>query len=179
LAKRVADAETMALPSVFDNPTPFTRQAIGRQTASKSVPYAVVFVKDQQATYLSPYEAGGKQFLGKKRALLNPKDIKVNQYGNIPKGALQRLRGRKDVFIGTIVTKSGPISGVWQAASYRARHVRGGRAAGGNMKLLIRWGEPQEVKPVLHFGDRAAKVVADHWRTDFEAAIARALATVK
>jgi len=179
LAKRVQAAETSAMPTLFHKATPFTLRGIAVQGATKAVPYAVILVKDVQAQYLSPLEFGGPQFLGKKKALLNPKDIKVNQYGNLPKGALQRLKGRKDVFIGTIVTKSGPIAGVWQAAAYKAKREKGARTAGGNMKLLIRWGNPQPVKPVFHFGTRAQQVVMQHWREDFDAAMVKALATAK
>lgn len=180
LAQKVADAETAALSSVFDKATPFTLKAFGIQKATKSVPYAVVFAKDRQDKYLAPYEDGGRQFLGSKRALLNPKDIKLNQYRNIPKGALARLKGRKDIFIGAMPTKSGMVGGVWQRLPVpklpRGTH---GPPAPHRFKLLIRWGDPQPVPAKLHFGDRARRTVGANLQGEFAAAMAKAQATAR
>jgi hypothetical protein len=181
ISKRVAAAETAALGSEFHKATPFTKRAIAIQPARKEVPYAVVYVKDAQAAYLAPYETGGRQFLGSKRALINPKAKPLlNQYGNLPKGKLQRLKGRKDVFIGAVKTKAGLVSGVWQRLPghiANAKDAKGEKV--GPLVLLIRWGDPQEVKPTLHFATRAAKVASDSVVTEFQAAFAKALATAK
>jgi hypothetical protein len=187
LADRVAKAETAALPSVFDKATPFTLRAFGIQRATKAVPYAVVFAKDRQSQYLSPYEDGGKQALLGKRALLNPKDIRLNAFNNLPKNTLARLKGRQDVFIGTVKTKSGPIAGVWQRVPLpkgtrgrrKLEQARGAAKATDTMRLLIRWGDPQAVQPKLHFSDRARSVVATNLQADFNAAIAKAIATAR
>jgi hypothetical protein len=178
LAKRVADAEREAVGSVFDKATPFTRNAFAVQRASKAMPYAIVFAKDKQDDYLAPYETGGRQFLGSKHALLNPKGIALNQFGNLPKGALQRLKGRKNVFIGALPTKAGMVAGVWLRLP-SPRRPKGSPPVPHKHRLLIRWGDAQPVQAKLHFGDRAVAVANANLVAEFDAAMAKAIATAK
>ena len=60
----------------------------------------MVFAKDIAAQYLEPYEDGGPQFLGAKRAILAPVAQRTNQYGNLPRTALVRLKAKPNVFTG-------------------------------------------------------------------------------
>src|SRR5476649_251163 len=93
LAKRVQGEQTKAFTRVFDRPTPFTLKAIGVKAARKTDLVATVFVKDIAASYLAPYEFGGVHKLNGK-AMLVPKGAPTNQYGNLPKNLLERLKGR-------------------------------------------------------------------------------------
>jgi hypothetical protein len=190
LARRVQEKETSALPTALHKkPTPFTMRAFGVIGATKATLTAVVFAKDAQAKYLAPSEFGGPQLLGTKRALLNPKDIQLNQYSNIPKGTVGRLKGRADIFIGSIQTqKAGVISGVWQrvrvtpkGAGRRHPHHRGSiyNADHGALRLLIRWGEGTEVSAHLGYHDRARLVVQQNFQAEFSKAMDKALATMK
>ncbi len=189
LARRVQEAETKGLAATFDRPTPFTMRAFGVKPARKADPTATVFARDIQAAYLEPYEFGGKQVLGSKRAILNPKDIALNVYGNIPRGQLKRLKGRSDVFIGSVKFKSGAtISGVWQRPARGARR-HGGRGTKGNvsniagantgLKLLIRFTDPVEVHQRLHYFERAQQIVDRWFNAEFSAGMRKALATAR
>ncbi|MBX6382093.1 MAG: hypothetical protein IRZ07_03830 [Microbispora sp.] len=93
-------AVTRSLPQTFDRPTPFTLRAIGIKAATKRDLTARVFVKDAQAKYLALEETGGTRTPDKGVALVMPKAVARNAFGNIPKGMLQRLKRQKNVFVG-------------------------------------------------------------------------------
>src|ERR1019366_1315035 len=56
VAQMVKQAELANFRTKFDNPTPFTMKAIGVIPAMKRNLTATIFVKDDQAPYLAPYE---------------------------------------------------------------------------------------------------------------------------
>ncbi|NTZ82209.1 hypothetical protein FCJ61_04045 [Burkholderia metallica] len=194
-AQRVADAEGENLADTLANPSPFTRRSIGVKRARKNDPTAVVFMKDIAAGYLEPYEVGGVHKLNS-RALLNPKNIRLNQYGQLPRGTLAMLKGRPDIFIGAIKTASGEtINGVWQRPTNTARvtllNARGKRLGKlnkidtsqsngrGRLKLLIRFGDALPVKKRLNWGARARQIV-DRWiDRDMQDALAAAMKTAR
>jgi hypothetical protein len=172
LAGMVRDAETEALSDVFDNPTPFTRRAFGVRSATKHNLTAYVFAKDIQAQYLEPWETGGRQVLGSKRAILTPKGARVNQYGNLPKGRLATLKAQSNVFIGAVKTKKGEtINGVWRRPARR-----NGKST---LKLMIRFSDPAPVPARLHFADRALDIVRRNGEAEWDKAMAVALATAR
>lgn len=183
LAKRVQAEEQAALRRVFDRPTPFTINAIGVKAARKTDPVATVFVKDVAASYLAPYEFGGRHKINGK-AMLVPKAAPTNQYGNLPKSLLARLKGRSDIFIGPIKTKSGEvINGVWQrpmpVAPLAGRRGQRGANRTDHLKLLVRFTDAQEVTKHLNYMARAKLVIATHFNAEFAAAMTKAMASAK
>jgi hypothetical protein len=197
LAKRVGAVETANLKSEFPTLTPFTEKSVGIKPARKDDPTALVFVKDTAARYLEPYENRATHYLGAKKGLLVPIDQATNQYGNLPRGTLKRLLGRKDVFVGPVKTKAGIVNGVWQRPYLREhdtskdmsagmrRKVRGqgkqprGANTTGQLRLLIRFKDSPVVRQQLGFGVHARKTVGAFWRADFDAALDQALATAR
>ncbi|ANN70901.1 hypothetical protein [Bordetella bronchialis] len=192
-AARVQAAETENIKATFKNPTPFTQKSVGVSKARKSSPVATIYVKKIAAAYLQPYEDGGVHKLNS-RALLNPKDIRLNSYGQLPRSALGRLKARPDVFIGAIRARGGQsVNGVWQrVAPKRGRGA--GKATGrrgvnqaalaqqnprGRLKLLIRFGDALPVNKQLNFGATAREIVDRYFPSDFEAALAEALRTAR
>lgn len=171
LAKEVQAAEKANLKRTFKHPKPFTVNSIGMRGASKRTLESKVFVRPVAAKYLQPYETGGAHVLPG-QALLNPKDIRLNQYGQLSRGTLKRLKGRNDVFIGSVKTKHGDIDGVWQ----RRRATKGNSS---RLKLLIRFGNALPVNEQLHYGDRAKVLVARRFNAVFGTAMAKAIATAK
>ena len=161
------------LPSVFDRPTPFTINAIAVKPARKTDLTAVVFAKDIAAQYLEPFEDGGPRFLGAKRGLLKPVQQSTDQYGNLPRTALARLKAKPTVFTGKVVTKNGQIiSGVWQRTAAT-------KSSKGGLKLLIRFADPQPVTQRLHFRDRIERVASANLKGEFRKAMAAALASAR
>lgn len=184
IARKVQAAEMAALSTTLDNPTPFTLKSVAVIPARKATQEAVVFVKDIAAAYLAPFEFGGPHFLGSKRALLNPKAQPVNQYGNLPRTTLARLKSRPNVFVGTIKTKSGAeLGGVFERLGMtrtgRVRKARKGQPAPHGLKLLIRFSDPLPVKPTLHYRDRARKIVEQSFAAELSKALAAAMKTAR
>jgi hypothetical protein len=194
-AARVADIERRNIQQTFAHPTPFTQKSIGVSKAKKTSPTAVVYLKDIAASYLQPFETGGVHKLNS-QALLNPKNIRLNQYGQLTRGSLANLKGRPDVFIGAVKTADGQtINGVWQRPTNtkrvspidsKGKRVRklhkldtsanGGR---GHLKLLIRFGDALPVKKRLNWGSTARQTVARFIDQDMADALAAALKTAR
>lgn len=182
LAQGVSDQESDAVRETFDNPTPFTQKGFRVQPATKADQVAFVFAKDIAAQYLAPYVFGGPRWLGSKRAMLVPKGVATNQYGNLPRGKLQALKGKPGIFVGDVKTKGGKtIGGVWQrpVAAARPRGMRRGAIAQprGGLKLLIRFEDTTQTRKHLPFYERAQAYVSRHARDEFTRALRQALAT--
>lgn len=171
LGKIVKDKETENLKATFPTLTPFTAHSVALLKANKGNPTVTILIKDRAATYLDPYETGGRRVLNS-RALLNPKGVNLNQYGNIPKGRLAALRGRADVFIGAVKRDGRSISGVWQ-------RIPASKGVPAKLKLLIRFGDAMPVKQRLHYQSKGRAVVAANFDQCFQDAMARAMATAK
>lgn len=189
VARNVQAAEKEAIRNTFDNPTPFTVNSVGVRGATKATMTAVVFVKDIAAAYLEPFETGGAHKLNS-RALLNPKGVNLNQYGNMPRGALARYRGRKDVFVGAVTfRKSGQtVSGVWQRPDYGQRRDGGKGTKGAlkdahgvksGLKLLVRFGDALPVKERLGYRERAQRIIERTWNKEFGRALGRAMGSAR
>lgn len=186
-AQRVAEGESDNIVQTLKNPTPFTRKSVGVRRARKGIPTAFVFMKDITASYLQPYETGGVHKLPGS-ALLNPKDIALNQYGQLPRGIMSKLRSRNDIYIGVVKTAKGSINGVWQRLDVsRNGGVRKKRVARGGLydkhlgalKLLIRFGDALPVKKQLNWGSNAKRIV-DQWiDRDLSEALAAARRSAK
>lgn len=183
LAKGVVQAERALIDHTFETPTPFTENAYRIEVATKGRPIAIVAAKDIQAEYLEPYVDGGPRFLGDKKAMLAPRAVRVNQYGNLPRGKLQSLKGRKDIFVGPVHTKSGKvINGVWQRtvrSSAGSRRRNAGTAAASPLKLLIRFEDTTPVRKKLQFYPVAREYVRRNAAAVFNEAMKRALATAR
>lgn len=188
LAKLVQKSEVTNLAATLKNPSPFTLRSVRIIAARKEMPEATVFVMDKAAEYLEPYERGGVHKLNSK-ALLNPKDIALNQYGQLRKGALAALKGRSDIFIGPVRTKKGIVNGVWQreAASAAITNKKTGKTristrginTSGALKLLLRFGDALPVKKHLGYQARATAVVNANFNREMGKALARAMASAR
>lgn len=171
LAKEVQAAEKANIQHTFKHPKPFTVNAVGVKGATKTSLEARVFIRPIAAKYLQPYETGGLHVLPG-RALLNPKDIKLNQYGQLSRGAMQRLKARSDIYIGIIKTQHGDVNGVWQ----RTKASKGNPS---RLKLLLRFGDALPVDKRLEYFARAKALVGRRFNPVFGAAMAKAIATAR
>lgn len=185
-ARKIQAAEKVALSRKLDNPTPFTVNAVGSAGARRDNLMAKVFVRDIAASYLEPFEIGGDHKLNS-QALLNPKNIKLNKYGNLTRNKMSQLKAKPDVFIGEI----DGVNGVWQrrkATKGKKNAKRRKRSQNGTRqprqpqrapKLLIRFGEALPVHPVLGYMDRAQAMAANLMQTELSRAMAAALASAR
>lgn len=178
LAKGVAADEVDLIDETFKTPTPFTEKAYRIEVATKAKPVARVAAKDIQAEYLKPYVVGGSRSLGGKRGMLAPRGVKLNQYGNLTKGTLARLKGKPNVFVGRVKTRKGKtISGLWQRQP--ARRTSKGSSPAGPLKLLIAFADTTPVPKRLPFEQRARAYLKRHTPEAFTEAMQRAQATAR
>jgi len=180
LGKLAQAAEKQAMPKVFENPTPFTVNSVAVQAAKKSMPVARVYIRDKAAQYLAPYEYGGMQYLGGKRADLVPVGAAANRYGNLPRNAIRKYLSRPDVFLGNVKTAHGNVYGLWQrpqpVAKKTGRRAAKGANTSGKLKLLVAFHAPVQTRKRLGFGDRAQAVVSANFNRVFGAELAQAIA---
>lgn len=163
----VAPAIERQIDRVFDNPTPFTKKGVGYRWATKSSLVSTVFMKDIQGQYLRLEETGGVR-TPQGRAIVMPVGQRLNQYGNIPKGAVKRLLARPDVFTGRI----NGVAGVWQRTMDRTTKERG-------VKLLIAWEDKATYTPRFGFYETARASAELNFRGRYEVALSKALATAR
>lgn len=186
VVRKIEDAQKVAMQRNLDNPTPFTVKSVRSKGARKTDLKAKVFVMNTAAAYLEPFETGGGHKLNGS-ALLNPKDIKLNKYGNLPRNKLSSLKSKENTFIGDI----GGVNGVWQrkkAKKGKKGRKRLQRSPNGTRrdrkkqpmpKLLIRFGDALPVEPVLGYQDRAMKMTQALLPQEINRAIAEAIRTAR
>ncbi|MGC1550832.1 MAG: hypothetical protein WA777_20105 [Rhodanobacter sp.] len=171
LAKRVKVAEAGQIKATFKHPKPFTVNSVAVKGATKASLTAVVYVKPIAAKYLAPYEDGGSHVLPGS-ALLNPKNIRLDQYGQLTRATLKRLKSMPNVFIGPVKTAHGSVNGVWQ-------RIKASKGKPAHLKLLIRFGDALPVNKRLNFGSTAKKVIDRGLVKAFSDAMTKAMATAK
>lgn len=186
VVRKIEDAQKVAMQRNLDNPTPFTVKSVKSRGARKSDLKAKVFVMNTAAAYLEPFETGGVHKLNGS-ALLNPKDIKLNKYGNLPRNKLSSLKSKENTFIGDI---SG-VNGVWQRKKAKKgkkgrkrlqrspKGTRRDRKKQPMPKLLIRFGDALPVEPVLGYQDRVMKMTQALLPQEINRAIAEAIRTAR
>lgn len=166
-AKAVQKAVIAQAEKDLDNPMPFTKRGFYVQRATKANLIAVVGIKDIQDKYLRTQIFGGTS-KPNKRALLKPKNVALNAYGNLPRNRVKRLLARADVFSGTVAG----IDGIWQRLGKDGKAKR-------NVKLLIRYKKEQRYKPQYKFYETAEKVARSSFRRNFDNALAEALRSAR
>jgi len=183
VARQIQEAEKLQMKKVLQNPTPFTVNAVGSIGARKDNLVAKVFVRDIAAGYLDPFEFGGVHKLNS-QALLNPKSIRLNKYGNLSRNKLSQLKAKKNIFIGTI----DGIDGVWQRPKYKKVKRRLQRSKNGTRqdrlpqplpKLLIRFGNALPVHEHLDYFKTAQAMAQQLMPGEMAKALDEAMKTAK
>lgn len=179
VVRQIELAQKTAFERHLESPTPFTVKSVGSVAARKNNLTAKVFVRDTAAGYLEPFEFGGEHKLNS-QALLNPKNVKLNKYGNMPRNKLSQLKAKENVFV---------VNAVWQRKKpMKAKKRRAKRSANGTRrpkrkqrspKLLIRFGDALPVTPVLGYMDRARTMANALLPSALNQAIAEAIRTAK
>lgn len=193
LAKQAQAAEQAALPQVFSHLSPFTRQGIAIEPATKGKPQACVYVRDLQAKYLATEEFGGTRTSSLNtriisRALSMPGvGARLNKAGGLPRGYIKSLAARAQadkekradaqagnrkmpkrdggVFIMSGHGPSGGPGGIFQ------------RLPGHHLTRLISFESEAHYTAKFGFEPRAIAVVRQNGRAVFDAALKQAFAT--
>lgn len=157
----VKTAVELRIELAFDRPTPFTRRGVAYLAARKNRLVSTVLIKDRQAAYLLIEETGGTR-LPKRRAIPIPVGQRRNQYGNMPRGSVQRLLARPDTFSGRVNGQGG----IWQRRKNR-------------LKLLVAWEDRAEYRPIFKFYETAREAAEIAFPHAFRRALDRAIATAR
>uniref|UniRef100_A0A3B0M8B5 Prophage minor tail protein Z (GPZ) n=1 Tax=Arsenophonus endosymbiont of Trialeurodes vaporariorum TaxID=235567 RepID=A0A3B0M8B5_9GAMM len=186
VVRKIEQAQKFTLQRQLEKLTQFTIKSVGSKGARKDDLRVKVFVRDIAASYLEPFEVGGVHKL-KSAALLNPKNVKLNKYSNLPRNKLSQLKSKDNVFIGDI----DGINGVWQRQKTKKgkkNKKRLKRSSNGTLraqqkqpmpKLLIRFGDALPVEPVLAYQDRAQKMAQALLPQEISRAFDEAICTAK
>jgi hypothetical protein len=186
VARQIAAAQKVGMQRNLDNPTPFTVSSVGSFGARKDRLQAKVFVRDIAASYLEPFEFGGQHKLNG-QALLNPKNIKLNKFGNLARNKTQQLKAKENVFVGEVNGVSGFFQRKKGKKSKKVKKrqkrspngVHRAREKQRAPKLLIQFGDALAVKPTLGYFDRANAMAQALMPGALSLAIERALKTAK
>ena len=172
LARKVIAGEIEEIEKDFPTATPFTKRAFSYIPATKSNPFTTIYAKDIQDTYLEPYTDAGSSVPTAGGAMLVPKGIGLNQYGNIPYKKIASLRAGGNVFVGTIKTKAGAkIGGVFERLKGKGDTQR--------LKILVRFTDPWNVKQHFDFEQRAIDTIEREVQDAMEQALLKALDSMK
>lgn len=112
---QTAAALRQALPAelerVLDRPTTFTKQGTYLRAARRDDLRAEVGFKDRQAAYMRWVTEGGTRPAGA-RGIKLPGNIELNQFGNIPRGVIDKLkRAAQDGTLGASLRRRLQIDG--------------------------------------------------------------------
>ena len=175
VVRDIAAAQKVALGRKLESPTPFTVNSVGSAGARKNNLRAKVFVRDVAAEYLEPFEFGGEHKLNS-QALLNPKNIKLNKYGNMPRNKLSQLKAKPNVFVGEV----NGVDAVWQRRKpKKANGTRRPKRKQRAPKLLVRFGDALPVTPTLDYMNRSRSMAAGLMPGALSRAIEEAIRTAK
>jgi len=145
-------AETVALDKHLDRPTPFTRMAYEVVRANKGRLIASVRARPIQAEYLKWQVRGGVEG-PKKRAIVLPRAIGTNTWGNMTKGAIKTALSKPNVFSGKPGGGMSGPAGIWQRLKGR------GKGDPGQLRLLVAYTPRATYTPLLPFGQATHREV--------------------
>ena len=161
-AKDGQAAAQKAMEKALDRPTPFTLRGIAVKRATKSNQESVVYIKDIQAEYLRWQITGGTR-KARNKALLVPENIRLNKYGNMPRGRINKLRDKKNIFSGEV----DGVSGVYQRYKRKAP------------RLLVSYEKDARYGVKYPFAKIVKKTVARTFPDNFRGALAYAALTAR
>lgn len=153
-----------ALRKGLDRPTPFTMKAFAMRRATKRSLTGAVFAKRIQNDYLTRLEDGGTR-QPKRRAILVPVGLRLNKYGNMPRGAVKRTVAKPKTFSGR--PKGRSAAGIWE------------RRAGNKLRLLIHYADRARYSSRLKLIPGAAKTATARLPGAMLKAMRRALGSAR
>lgn len=197
---RTAQAVKAAMPAVLeqqlDRPTPFTKRGLFVRAARKEDLTAIVGFQDIQARYLRRQIEGGTREPGP-RGIKLPGNIQLNTFGNIPKGAIDKLKAaaqngqlsgalRKRLGVGGRRKGQGELQlffGKPQGRGWEKAPVGIYRRVPGNpgklVPVVVFEDTPAKYRPRLKFREAAEAVVAREWQRQFATAFEQAMRTAR
>jgi hypothetical protein len=158
--------------------TPFTQKAFKYSRSNKRNLIAKVFIDENRQKYMRFMIAGGTRVPDKRAILVATDHSKLNKYGNIPRGTVQQMINNKTKFFkGAPKGKQGPqYEGIWE------RYGRQSKGSGQRIRMVARYEDKTQYKPIFMFADYARNVVFSRdngFNKIFRANLERAIANAK
>jgi hypothetical protein len=193
---KVADAMPAEIDKAIDKPIPFTRTGVAvLKYADKTKLSTTVGFKTAQAKYMIWAVDGGIRNPGS-AGLKLPSAIQVNEYGNIPKGAIAKLlavarkeqtKTGKDKKITKALSSSIKVSNKIELFYGTPKSTTGKNWPRGIYKVTDKSLIPLIIFPVsparytkrLDFQGIAGRVISKEWPTQFKLALADAIRTAR
>ncbi|MGL4647937.1 MAG: hypothetical protein ACRC1H_00910 [Caldilineaceae bacterium] len=187
--KAVADAMPAEIERALDRPTPFTKRGVRvLKYANKARLEATVGFMRAQAEYMRWQIEGGSRQPGTEGLRL-PAAIKVNEFGNIPKGIIRQLvavarkerrlgkvKARRiavsrevELFYGDPIDKTGKT---WPRGIYKATR-------NALVPLVVFPVTPARYRAIFDFPRIAEGIVKREWSRQFDKAMDEALRTAR
>ena len=187
--KKVADAMPDEIEKAIDKPTPFTKRGVRVLAyANKSRLQTTVGFMAAQAKYMRWQVEGGVRQPGS-AGLRLPSAIKVNEFGNIPKGIINQLVAvaRKEGKLGKVKARRVQVSSKVELFYGDPLDKTGKKWPRGIYKIIIGSLIPLVVFPVtparyraiFDFPRIAEGIAKREWPRQFETALADALRTAR
>lgn len=156
---------------------PFTQKGFRYKRSNKRNLIATVFIDPARAKYMQFMVEGGTRFPNKRAILVATSNSKVNKYGNIPRGTVQdMIQNKTKFFNGVPKGKQGSqYEGIWERYGRKT-----GKNAGQRIRMVARYEDKAQYKPLFPFGNFAKDVVFsrnDGFARLFRSNLARAIAT--
>lgn len=146
----------------LDRPTPFTKKGVRVKRSTKQKLQAEIFIQEIQAEYLKYAIEGGTR-KPKNKAIPIPQKIRLNKYGNMPRGKIKQLLARDDVF----VINNDESAGIYQ------------RLRNGTYRLLASFHSEAKYKERYPFEEIVQKEAGKRFRAFMQQSLDKALATAK
>ena len=187
--KAIADAMPSEIERVINKPTPFTKRGVRvLGYANKERLEATVGFMKAQAKYMYWQVEGGARQPGS-AGLRLPSAIKVNEFGNIPKGIINQLIAvaRKEGKLGKVKARRVQVSNkvelfygdplektgkTWPRGIYKI-------ANGSLIPLVVFPVTPARYRAIFDFQRIAEGIAKREWSRQFDIALADALRTAK
>jgi len=177
-AQEAAAAVKGSMAQKFDRPTPFTQNAAAFLPAKRESLTALVFVKDVQAGYLRLEETGGVRVPEPGKPINQPVGQRVNAFGNIPRGAIGRIRDRPDVFVAAGRGGAAHLPpGIYQRPKKGARRKAAERPPG--LKLLVAFERRAEYEPRFGFRTTVLESARRNVGANIRRSVAEALGSMR
>lgn len=191
-AKRVVDAMPAEIERAIDKPTPFTKSGVRvLRFANKANLAATVGFMAAQAKYMALQIEGGVRQPGT-GGLRLPGAIKVNAFGNIPKGLIAQLLAvaNKERKLGKVKARRIQVSnkvelfygdptdhgkayprGIYKRVEQNGKHSL--------IPLIVFPAVAAKYKKRFEFQGRASAIVKREWPREFDNALAEAMRTAR
>lgn len=163
--------------------TGFTKRAFRYAKSNKKNLSAIVFAGPDQDEYLKFMVNGGTRFPNKRTIIASTKNSKLNKYGNIPKGTLNKmLDDKKKFFKGTPKGQPYLGEGIFERYGRRRWDRRNKKYTGGRIRKVASYIDRAQYRPLFPFAEVAENVVfgrEDGFARKFRRRLDEALATAR